>query len=837
MRAWRTEQARARAQEALQITLDSMDQGIICVGADGVVNTYNQRALDLLDLPRSLLERRPDFNALVKHQKETGAFGPQFELVDPGGRAYVADAARLDSSGVPAPGSYWRRTRSGRALEVRTRPLPNGGMVRTYADVSSYFDAQEALRESEARFRGLVELSSDWYWEQDAQYQFTLVSGALERGTGMTPEAHVGKTRWALGALNMSVADWDEHRRVLALHQPFRDLELQRIRPDGVTFWISVSGAPIFDGAGRFMGYRGVGRSIDARKRGQEEVQAARNRLQAILEAIPDPLFELTADGRYAYVSCNDASLLAQPPEQLLGRGVDEVLGPEIAPVIHQAITEAQAQGVSVGRQYRLLLDDGPHWFELSVTRKPALAGESERFVMLAHDVTGRKRADEEIERLAFHDVLTGLPNRRLLLDRLAVAIAATARAGEHGALLFIDLDNFKDLNDTLGHDRGDQLLQQVAHRLTRSVRGADTVARLGGDEFVLMLEGLDADPTAAAVQAEVIARKILAALNQPYLLDGREHNSSPSMGVALFGDAQDTVDELLKRADLAMYRAKVEGRNTLRFFDPQMQASVLARASLEADLRLGLQRDELVLHFQPVVDARARMIGAEALVRWRHPQRGMVSPADFIPVAEQTGLIVPLGHWVLRQACETLRGWAGNPALAHMSLAINISAREFRSAGFVDQVREALADTAVDPSRLKLELTESMFLHDADEIAEKMRQIKSLGLSFSLDDFGTGYSSLSYLKRLPLDQLKIDQSFVRDVLDDPDDAAIVRTILTLAHSLGLAVVAEGVETRGQRDFLALNGCRQFQGYLFGRPSAELGDFAALLPAPVGAAS
>jgi len=456
---------------------------------------------------------------------------------------------------------------------------------------------------------------------------------------------------------------------------------------------------------------------------------------------------------------------------------------------------------------------------------------------MLAHDVTGRKRADEEIERLAFHDVLTGLPNRRLLIDRLAVAIATTARAGEHGALLFIDLDNFKDLNDTLGHDRGDQLLQQVAHRLTRCVRGADTVARLGGDEFVLMLEGLEADPTAAAVQAEVIARKILAALNQPYLLDGREHNSSPSMGVALFGDAQDTVDELLKRADLAMYRAKVEGRNTLRFFDPQMQASVLARASLEADLRLGLQRDELVLHFQPVVDARARMIGAEALVRWRHPQRGMVSPADFIPVAEQTGLIVPLGQWVLRQACETLRDWAGQSALAHMSLAINISAREFRSAGFVDQVREALADTAIDASRLKLELTESMFLHDADEIAEKMRQIKSLGLSFSLDDFGTGYSSLSYLKRLPLDQLKIDQSFVRDVLDDPDDAAIVRTILTLAHSLGLAVVAEGVETRGQRDFLALNGCRQFQGYLFGRPSAELGDFVGLLPSPVGAAN
>jgi predicted signal transduction protein with EAL and GGDEF domain len=343
------------------------------------------------------------------------------------------------------------------------------------------------------------------------------------------------------------------------------------------------------------------------------------------------------------------------------------------------------------------------------------------------------------------------------------------------------------------------------------------------------MLEGLHADQAIAATEAETIARKILGLLNQPYVLAGREHSSSPSIGVALFGHADDTVDELLKRADLAMYRAKIEGRNTLRFFDPQMQAAVLARASLEADLRVGLQREELALYFQPVVNVHGRMVGAEALVRWRHPQRGMVSPADFIPVAEQSGLILPLGRWVLERACECLRDWAQSPDLAHMSLAVNISAREFRSPGFVAQVNEALARTGIDPARLKLELTESMFLHDADEIADTMNRLKACGLSFSLDDFGTGYSSLSYLKRLPLDQLKIDQSFVRDVLDDPDDAAIVRTILTLAQSLDLTVVAEGVESRGQRDFLALNGCRQFQGYLFGRPSPAMDDFTPLL--------
>jgi len=828
-RAWRAEKQRVRVQEELQIALDSMDQGLLRVDRDGVVTTFNQRALDLLDLPKDLLAAKPNFNALVNHQKEQGAFGPQFELVDPGGRAYVSDAARLDSEGLPAPGSYWRRTLKGLALEVRTRPLPDGGMVRTYADVTGYFDAQDALIQSEARFRSLVELSSDWYWEQDAQLRFVHVAGALDEGSGMPPEAYLGKTRWESGALNMSEADWVEHRRQLEAHETFRDLELHRLGLNGKSFWISLSGAPMFDAKGRFTGYRGVGRNIDARMKAQQEVQAARNRLQAILEAIPDPLFEITAEGRYVYVSSNNPQLLAVTPDQLLGRSINDVLTPQAAAVVFDAIAEAGRGGASVGRQYALDLADGTHWFELSVTRKPAQLGESERFVMLAHDMTGRKRAEEEIERLAFHDVLTGLPNRRLLLDRLAVAISSTLRAGEHGALLFIDLDNFKDLNDTLGHDRGDELLQLVAQRLQSALRGADTVARLGGDEFVLMLEGLHAEEGQAASEAELVGRKILTLLNQPYVLAGREHNSSPSIGVALFGQADDTVDELLKRADLAMYRAKIEGRNTLRFFDPQMQAAVLARASLEADLRVGLQRDELALYFQPVVNVHGQMVGAEALVRWRHPQRGMVSPADFIPVAEQSGLIVPLGQWVLERACECLRDWADSPDLAHMSLAVNISAREFRSAGFVGQVSEALARTGIDPARLKLELTESMFLHDADEIADKMNQLKARGLSFSLDDFGTGYSSLSYLKRLPLDQLKIDQSFVRDVLDDPDDAAIVRTILTLAQSLDLTVVAEGVETRGQRDFLALNGCRQFQGYLFGRPSPSMDDFTPLL--------
>lgn len=435
-------------------------------------------------------------------------------------------------------------------------------------------------------------------------------------------------------------------------------------------------------------------------------------------------------------------------------------------------------------------------------------------------DMTERKRAEEEIERLAFYDALTGLPNRRLLLNRLEHSIAVCLRKQQRGALLFIDLDNFKDLNDTQGHDVGDLLLTQVAQRLVAVVRDADTVARFGGDEFVVMLDGLSAELFTATSQAETVAEKLLRALNTPYTLAGAPHYSTPSIGVTLFGDERHSVDELLKRADLAMYQAKAAGRNTQRLFDPAMQAALLARSSLEADLRLGLERSELFALYQPVVNHRGQILGAEALARWRHPERGMISPADFIPLAEQTGLILPLGRHILHLACTQLVEWAADPQTAHLSVAVNVSARQFRQPSFVSEVLDTLAQTGANPQRLKIELTESMLLGDLDATIERMELLKRQGVGFALDDFGTGYSSLSYLKRLPLDQVKIDQSFVRDVLTDPNDAAIVRTILALAQSLDLVAVAEGVETTGQMGFLRLHGCEQFQGYLFGRPGS-----------------
>ncbi|MBT9506909.1 EAL domain-containing protein [Rhodoferax sp.] len=443
---------------------------------------------------------------------------------------------------------------------------------------------------------------------------------------------------------------------------------------------------------------------------------------------------------------------------------------------------------------------------------------EVSHYVATLTDITQRKAAEEQIKQLAFFDPLTSLPNRRLLMDRLEHALAVSERNKRSGALLFIDLDHFKTLNDTQGHDKGDQLLQQVAKRLTGCVRDGDTVARLGGDEFLVMLEDLDQVPEVAAAEARLVGEKIVELLNRPYRLGELDFHSTPSVGVALYYDHSVSIEELLKQADLAMYQTKSAGRNGMRFFDPAMQAVVNSRARLEADLRQGILLEQFVLYYQPQVDRHGRVTGVEALLRWPHPERGMVSPLEFIPLAEETGHILQLGNWVLETACAQLVAWAKHPVRSELTIAVNVSARQFREKDFAAYVLGLIEYTGANPQNLKLELTESMLADNLEDIVDKMSALRERGIGFSLDDFGTGYSSLSYLKRLPLDQLKIDQSFVRDVLTDPNDAAIAQTIVALAQSLGLAVIAEGVETEAQRGFLADHGCHAYQGYLFSRP-------------------
>ncbi|MEI8363593.1 MAG: EAL domain-containing protein [Betaproteobacteria bacterium] len=440
-------------------------------------------------------------------------------------------------------------------------------------------------------------------------------------------------------------------------------------------------------------------------------------------------------------------------------------------------------------------------------------------YVASMTDITVSMAAAEEIKNLAFYDPLTHLPNRRLLVDRLNQALASSARNGRDGALLFLDLDHFKNLNDTLGHDIGDLLLKQVASRLIECVREGDTVARIGGDEYVVMLEELSEHPIEAAAQAEAVGKKILTALNLPYKLAIHEHHNTSSIGITLFSDQVAGIEEILKQADIAMYQAKKSGRNAQRFFDPQMQDSINARAYLERELRKAIGKNQFHLYYQVQVDVAGHAVGAEALVRWIHPERGIVDPVNFIALAEETGLIIPIGQWVLKTACTQLNAWQQDKLTCELTLSINVSAKEFRQADFVAQVQAAVTQHSINPMLLKLELTESILLEDIEGTIATMSALKEVGIRFSLDDFGTGYSSLQYLKRLPLYQLKIDQSFVQDIAVDTSDQAIVSTIIAMAHTLNLNVIAEGVETKEQQGLLFSSGCTHYQGYLFGRPT------------------
>jgi len=457
-----------------------------------------------------------------------------------------------------------------------------------------------------------------------------------------------------------------------------------------------------------------------------------------------------------------------------------------------------------------------PEW--LSITAVTDDVGQVTHYVAAFSDITLQKQAEEIIHNLAFYDPLTNLPNRRMLQDRLQHVFSSSERHQRHGAVLFIDLDNFKELNDTKGHNIGDLLLIEVAARLQTCVRTDDTVARLGGDEFVIVLNDLHAEAEQAAFQADAIAEKIRAAINQPCALQGHEYHGAPSIGICLFRGNDITLDELLKRADTAMYEAKRSGRNAIRFFDPATHAAMEARIALEVDLRRAVPEKQLRLYYQMQVDRRGRILGAEVLLRWQHPERGLVPPMEFIPLAEETGLILPIGHWVLETACAKLKAWESDPVTRHLQIAVNVSARQFRHPHFVEQVCAVLEQTAIDPGKLKLELTESLVLDNIGDTITKMQALKDIGVGFSMDDFGTGYSSLAYLSQLPLEQVKIDQSFVRNITVKPGDAVIVQTIIGMANNLGLNVIAEGVETQEQRDFLERNGCPAFQGYLFGKP-------------------
>jgi len=668
------------------------------------------------------------------------------------------------------------------------------------------------LRESEAKLRGLFELSPLGIALTNMKGGYVEFNEAFRSICGYPAQELRKLDYWKLTPTKYAA---DESRQLKSLAQTgqYGPYEKEYRRQDGSLVPIQLNGMLITGSDGQEYIWSIV-EDISYRKRIEADLRVAATAFEAQVSIV-------VTDADCVILSVNRAftedtgysaeEAVGQTPRMFKSGRHDRQF---YAAMWQSILTTGAWQGEIWDR--RKNGEIYPKWLTISAVKGDD--GAVTHYVSTQFDISQRKAAEDEIKNLAFYDSLTHLPNRRLLRDRLQHAVAASIRNQRHGALLFIDLDHFKKLNDTRGHNQGDLLLQQVAQRLCSYVRDADTVARLGGDEFVVMLEGLSTETNEAAAQAEAVAEKILAGLNDTYYLSGQEYSSASSIGVTLFGTNAGSIEELLKQADLAMYQAKAAGRNSLRFFDPAMQAAVTAHVLMEKDLRDAVRDGQFVIHYQVQVDGESQPTGAEALVRWQHPQRGLVFPDAFIPLAEETGLILPLGQWVLESACAQLAKWSGESHFAHLCLAVNISARQLHQPDFVGQVQAALERTGVDPRRLRLELTESLFVGNMDDTTAKMTALSARGVHFVLDDFGTGYSSLYYLKRLPLHWLKIDRSFVTDVLTDANDAAIARTIVALAQSLGLAVVAEGVETQEQREFLARNGCREFQGYLFSRP-------------------
>ena len=627
----------------------------------------------------------------------------------------------------------------------------------------------------------------------EVAYRAKVLSKELGRPVASNFEAFVAR----LAVCNTDEHDWTYRRK------------------DGSSLQVRLSVTVLRDTLGVVNGYLGIASDISERCRMEQEL-----RIAAV--AFESQAAIMVTDPAQRILRVNPAfvRLTGYSAEEAIGQKPSLLKSGRQEKSFYQAMWQCLLQhGHWEGEIWnrRKCGEIYPEWLTIRAVHDDR--GVLTHYVSTFSDISNLKVAESEIHNLAFYDPLTALPNRRLLLNRLAKAQAASNRSQQYGALLMIDLDNFKTLNDTLGHDMGDRLLIEVASRLTFRIREGDTAARLGGDEFVVMLEDLGEDAAIAGVQAENIAESIRLALAKPYVMLGKgEHFHSASFGISLFCGHDKTTEAILKQADIALYKSKDAGRNTIRFFDNEMQTALDLRAGLEAGLRQALSRNEFRLYVQPQVDGERQLLGAETLLRWQPPGEPMVAPGEFISLAEDTGLIVPIGLWVLDSACAHLRRWAQNPKTAGLYLAVNVSARQFRQADFVEQVKSALLRHQVDPKLLKLELTESLLLDHVDSVVAKMQQLREVGVRFSLDDFGTGYASLSYLKRFPFEQLKVDRSFIRDITVDPDDAAIVRAIIAMGSTLRLSVVAEGVEADDQHAYLVEHGCRAFQGYLFGRP-------------------
>jgi diguanylate cyclase (GGDEF)-like protein/PAS domain S-box-containing protein len=652
----------------------------------------------------------------------------------------------------------------------------------------------------------------------DAIWTMEYVSDGCHKLTGYRPNELIFNNRVSYDQITLPE---DRERVSRTIHAALEandafDVEYRIRRADGCVRWVLERGVGLRNANGRLAWIEGFIQDISERMAANEALHEAVRRYRSLFEHATEGIFQTTPEGRY--INANPA----------LARIYGHASAAELIAHLHDIPRQLYVQPEQRAEFVRLMQVNGMvRNFESQVYRRDGsiiwisenaravkdLDGRVQFFEGTVVDITERKQHDAKLEYQASHDSLTGLPNRSLLRDRIEQAIVKARRDGHLVAVVFVDLDHFKLINDSLGHHVGDRLLLEVADRLVACVRGHDSVARQGGDEFVIVL-------TEQHDENEIIAvvSRLLEVISQPWIDNGQEYGLSCSIGISCYPQDGADPDALLRRADAAMYKAKASGRSTYHFYTPGLNQAISERLELENSLRHALERDEFRVYYQPRIEvASGRIIGAEALIRWDCPDKGLIPPDSFISIAEETGLIIPIGQWILHEACRQNSAWlrAGLPPI---SVSVNLSPIQFRHAGLVQSVADALQQANLDPAYLELELTESFVMHDAERINIAMQSLKALGVDIAVDDFGTGYSSLSYLKRFPVDRLKVDKSFVRDIDSDPDDAAIVRAIITLGHALGLKVVAEGVETRAHLEFLQQHGCDELQGYYYSRP-------------------